>query len=383
MVIEMEIDVIKMDQNGIESYVGKLEAKTMVDVDRYKVDIYTRANKNGYQREVGEQRAKAFARYIKSGGLSLNSILLCIRENVKFKPEKKDFGTLNLSKDQILWFTDGQHRGKGFGFLYTDLGYDRKFETPVVIMTPANWQKVLEIVDEDKRMERIIYEECKEFLIINKTQKGVRSDLVERKFGQIEKMESDATLQGLPNPIKKDLVITPKAIEVADFLNEDGIWKNKIRAPGDPKGDTVVRQKSFTDSLKTIITHPLFSAFNSKELSTMLDSYWSAIAELCPEAVEYPKDYLLMKTAGVFVLHALFPSVAGYCKNNELKKDNFLEVLQGMEKGMSSDYWARKGEAGLTGSSQKSFGIIESRLKKILETANATKGQKPMRLYRF
>ena len=115
-----------------------------------RVDMKTRDNPDGYQREVSETRANAFGRYIgRAGGISSTAILLSLRsavtvgaeskkDNPRFDVEEKDsgYGTLSIPDDIPLWLVDGQHRVLGMNTLIEDNKYQdyEQFPLATVIM---------------------------------------------------------------------------------------------------------------------------------------------------------------------------------------------------------------------------------------------------------
>jgi hypothetical protein len=220
------------------------------------------------------------------------------------------------------------------------------------------------------------YEEAKQFIIINKTQKGVRSDLAERFLSKLFEEPEDIISQ-MPTAVTRGITWIPKAIEVSEKINErkDGVWYKKIRFPNDPKIVTLVSQKSFTESLRPIIRNELFDLYNVDEITEILVRYWNAIRELCPDAFKYPDEHSIQKTSGIFTLHKLFPLVASYC-DDKLTSEKIKEVLSKMERGMDSKYWHSSGEVGLAGTSQQAFSVIYKKLATYLENGNEKKIRK-------
>jgi hypothetical protein len=219
------------------------------------------------------------------------------------------------------------------------------------------------------------YEEAKQFVIINRTQKGIRSDLAERFLVELSRREGASVIAELPRRVTSGIEWKPKAIEIADKLNEkEGVWYQKIRLPNEPRLTTIVSQKSFTDALEPILTHPSFRDYTTEEIAEMMSRYWGAIAELCPEAFDNPNEYVIQKTTGVFTLHELFPSVASFCRDKsgraKLTQEKIYEVLSKMKICMTSEYWHIEGEAGLVGTSRKAFSILLSRLRESVQEGN-------------
>ena len=376
----MELDAIRVEQNGRELYVTTMTAEQLKNEEFVRVDEYSSANNRGYQRLPADSRISAFARYISQAkGISPLSVTLSAREPVKFRSTTGNVGKLSIPEKSPLWIVDGQHRIGGLRHLLDDHAEYGNFALPVVILPTYGVNGTQDPRDAE-------YEEAKEFLVINRTQKGVRADLAERFLGQLVRAEGAKVIQGLPSQITRGIEWVPKATEIVDKLNESGPWRGKIRMPNDPRGTTVAAQKSFTDSLEPILASADFKAYTSDEIAEFLRRYWAAISELCPEAFERPGDYVLQKTTGLFVLHGVFPTVARMAaKSGVITKETIKEVLERepLEEFMKSDYWSSSSGAGLMGSSLKAFGILEAKIQNALEEAaddRAPRGEKPYKL---
>ncbi len=216
--------------------------------DKLKVDIFHADTKQGYQRRPAEYRAKDFARYLAiAKGLSPTAVLLNIRdEGVEFEPIRKDedFGYLKVPDEFELWIVDGQHRIDGFRQLMEGPYYDQMadigaFKVPVVIMHQST-----------------PYDEAKQFLIINKTQKGVKPDLAERFIATMTRTESAQALASLPRDTTRDIEWRPKATEIVDIMNGSRIdefqgnpWFGRIQLPNEPRAQqSLARRTSRTRS---------------------------------------------------------------------------------------------------------------------------------------
>lgn len=350
----MELDAFEVKQNDETFYITYMNAEQISDIHKIKVDIYKHEKDEGYQRTISEKRSEEFARFIiNAKGVSPLSILINVRGKLLFKREKGHYGKLIIPDDSSMWIVDGQHRRGGIVFALSQFPEIKNFQIPVII---TNLKET--------------YDEAKQFIIINKTQKGVRSDLAERLLSKLLE-EPEEIISQMPKTVIRGITWIPKAIEISEIINdrEDSVWYNKIRFPNESKLMTLVSQKSFTDSLGPIIKNELFELYNTEEISEILVRYWNAIKELCSDAFNNPDEYLIQKTSGIFTLHKLFPLITSYC-GDKLTKEKMKEILSNMEKGMGSQYWHSTGEVGLTGTSQKAFNIIYRKLAIYLEKGN-------------
>jgi DGQHR domain-containing protein len=375
---EMRIPSIQLTQHGQKLYLATLPSSVIVDEERVQVDYYNAKTKKGYQRRPTLSRARDFARYIsKAHGISPTTILVSVRNTKgRFKAINGNdiMGYLDFPNDTVFWIVDGQHRAEGFRTLFTsgDESFDAEgFHVPVVIMN----------VDND-------YDEAKQFIIVNKTQKGVKSDLAEHFVSLMFRREKSQDLANLPRETTREIEWRPRATDIIDILNtrisdkpKDDFfgnpWYGKIQEPNEPKGDTVVSRKSLGDSLKLVLNSDAFRDYTTEELATLLVRYWRALESIYPQAFAEPELYLIQRTSGVFVLHRIFPRAAGIAGRNEkrLTKEQFEEVLRNMgEEFTDSMFWSTNGVVGLTGTSQKGFGILAAKLGDALEAGNSETG---------
>jgi DGQHR domain-containing protein len=351
----MKIKGYTVKQGKDTYYVGIMKVKDLIN--RGRVDTFSTVHNEGYQRSLSMARARAFGRYILSNNSSPLSILLNIRdEPVKENPE----GTLRFPEGVQMWVVDGQHRLEGLRFATEQDPSVGESDYPVVIMNQSSG-----------------YEEAWQFITINKTQKGVRTDLAERFLNQALKREGRKTLlelrdSGVLKGVLKNVEWVGKALEITDILNgtKTHPWYMKIRLPNEPKSGTIVAQKSFTDSIEPILKDSFFQGKDANAIASALINYWDAIWELCEEAFMDPRDHVIQKTTGVFVLHKIFPRISELCRDNYgnrvLTKEKIKSVIETLPM-MSSEYWSSSGEAGKKGTSRKAFASIVMEILEFLE----------------
>lgn len=343
----MKLRAIPFKQHGNTMYSAVLSAKDLVGHTR--VDIWHPTNENGYQREVSMQRARKFSNYITTE-ISPPAILANIRDVDKDKI-KYENGRLEIPDETILWLVDGQHRVAGLRELLESSGEKyENIELPVVIQVGDS-----------------VYQEAKQFVIVNTSQKRVRTDLGERFLQKAAKEE------GLENLIQKgirNIEWIPTAIEIVDALNNDhhSVWHNLIKLPNEPKGSTIVSQKGFSDSLKPLLKEDAtYFKKRPSYLTPILNQYWEAIKELCPAPFEVPQKFVMLKTTGVVVLHSILPRVISMIGNDSPDKSDFVRILEKIESLKDYSKWqSPEGEySKMTG--QKGFLIIKMELLDELE----------------
>ena len=343
----MKIRAIPFKQHGMTMYNAVLTAKDLSS--QTKVDVWHPTNEDGYQRDVSLPRARKFGNYITTE-ISPPAILANIRESDK-DSIKYENGKLEIPDNVSLWLVDGQHRVAGLHELLASSGKKyQDIEMPVVIMVGQS-----------------VYDEAKQFVIVNNSQKRIRTDLGERFLQKAAKIEGRDTLV---NKGIRNIEWTPTAIEIVDLLNNDdhSVWHNKIKLPNEPKGSTIVSQKAFSDSLKPLLKEDgRYFRRSASNVSPIINRYWEAISEICPAPFTEPENYVMLKTTGVVTLHAILPRVVQMIGNDSPQKSDFVKILSKIESIKDYSKWqSPDGEySRMTG--QKGFLIIKMELLEDLE----------------
>ena len=340
--IIMKVNAIPFVQHGTTMYNAVMSATQIVS--HYKADIWHPSNPDGYQRAVSIPRAKKFGRFV-AADVSPPALLANIRSEDKDKVNYAN-GQLEIPDDVQLWLVDGQHRAAGLAELVESAAEKYgNLQFPVIIM-----------LGED------VYEEAKQFVIVNSSQKRVRTDLGERFLQKQAKIEGTEKL--LQKGIK-NIEWVPTAIEIVDSLNtaDQGIWHDLIRLPNEPKGTTIVSQKGFSDSLKPLLKEDArYFRRSAAYISPIITRYWEAIKEVYPEPFESPEEFVLQKTTGVVTLHSILPRIVQRIGNESPTKEQFIEILEQIPSITDSSKWqSPDGEySRMTG--QKGFMIIKMEL---------------------
>lgn len=333
----MKLRAIEIKQGNTKFWISKVLLKDLMG--KVRADHQSPDNPDGYQREISKSRARKFGKFMEKGGISPITILLNIRKPGAIK---EGDGHIEIDEGVDWWIVDGQHRLEGLKIIAEE-------ENPLVrdIQLPIILMNVPQI------------EEAKNFLIINKTQKGVRTDLAERIFSIMVEKEGKEKSIDLPIDLWKH-----EALQIVDLLTTlpESPLKGMIKRPGE-KGAKPLKQVSVTDSLEPIVDNYKSFLPSLERLARALINMWSALKEICPECFIRPKDYLLLKTPGVFVVHKLFahllPTLSAA---KDLTKGMFLKIFKHPKVSLyfESEYWDRNNVEGWSrfGTSQKSFKII-------------------------
>ena len=367
--------------------------------DQLKVAEFSARTANspeeGYQRAVESTRARRFGRWLATGNnISPASILLSIRdEDVKMDnatyDEREanvtdDFGLrdansvdLKIQPDCKIWIVDGQHRIRGIKELAEA---DQKKIGNVNIAFTLLWGLN-------------VTAEAEQFVIINKTQKAVRTDLAERFVAKEYKRRGEVSVMADPNsPIFKKAPWLAKAMDVLDTLidpDRNTVWTDKVLLPNETRAKTMtVTQSAFTNSLETILRPKLGPLANEDsykicDIVDIIDDYWNAIKENCPTPFEprsethTPNDYALQQTVGVSSLHLLLTMLLNdfkgvLARDRERRTRQFTELLA-VDGIQNVDHWdrtipdmdgtdAKGGKWTMMGTNQKTFKIVSDKI---------------------
>jgi len=375
-------ELLKLDQQD-QLKVAEFSART------------TNSPEEGYQRAVESTRARRFGRWLATGNnISPASILLSIRdEDVKMDnatyDEREanvtdDFGLrdansvdLKIQPDCKIWIVDGQHRIRGIKELAEA---DQKKIGNVNIAFTLLWGLN-------------VTAEAEQFVIINKTQKAVRTDLAERFVAKEYKRRGEVSVMADPNsPIFKKAPWLAKAMDVLDTLidpDRKTVWTDKVLLPNETRAKTMtVTQSAFTNSLETILRPKLGPLANEDsykicDIVDIIDDYWNAIKENCPTPFEprsethTPNDYALQQTVGVSSLHLLLTMLLNDFKgvlkrDRESRTRQFTELLA-VDGIQNVDHWdrtipdmdgtdAKGGKWTMMGTNQKTFKIVSDKI---------------------
>ena len=348
----MDLPVIKVNQSGRTLYLGSMTAQDMLMTcitTEWDPSLGWDLQAQGYQRQPHEKHFKGIATYLSSTPSPFlpNGALLSSRDTeygeLKFKGVAKagagEFGVLTIPKGRQLFVVDYQHRLHAFRILIGGGRADalRDYTVPVTIMP-----------DVEK------YEEIKQFHVINSKQRRIDTDLALALLQTMAATASDEELRTLVGP-GRGYRIRATRLTFLVAARDKGPWSGRIRQPHDlPQPDAVLSLKSFADSLRPVISpRSPVSQLSDDRLIDLIDSFWSALADLMGAAFAQPRQYLIQRTPGVFAMHivaakTLFRLCGGdkdFTKGNIRKHLASCDesVKRGQEKYMTSDFWATGG----------------------------------------
>lgn len=301
---DFKFPALQVRQNGETMYVAVLPVEDlfeMVDVHIWDPDLPEENSeeyiqKQGYQRKAMPRHYKKVSSYVRKPNAILpTSILLSARKPLSFTNggSESHAGELLVKKeDGPLWVIDGQHRLAGIQHAIEEKGKTSLLNFPLTVCILTNVDKFTEV---------------SQFHIVNSTAKGVRTDLADRLMLLMHQMRPDEVKENIQ---PKDLWRL-RSTRITRLMNQQkgSPWYQRIQAPNSPKGDSVVSERSFSTSLKPILHDGAMSNYGDEEIVKWLTAFWTAVAELMPEAFAAPRDYAVQKTPGVYSFHMVIPNV--------------------------------------------------------------------------
>jgi len=317
------VAAVRMIQDDVTVYLAAIPAHVIAEIGIVNVfhpDKEDSDPEQGYQRAPSRQHASKIKTYLldpTQKRLMPSATLLSSRAPLEFAPiGDSNVGELRLTRP--IYIVDGQHRSLGLQLAAEEDEEVGLFTVPAVI---------LEAVDRN--------EEIRQFYTINKTAKGVRSDLADALL---------KSLGALNDPARQWL---ETAINVAEHLNKipGGPWKDRIKRPNGAAG--IVSQRSMTESLKQI-TSSVLRGVDAVTIAAAVNNFWEALRTLMPEAFENPKDSVVQKTNGVFVWNEV---AAEYFRrrmisDRDLSAARMVAELEQLDETISSDFWATRQKGG-------------------------------------
>ena len=294
-------------------------------IERCDIDRWTPGNTRGYQRQPKENRFKSrpgsIVRYLtKDQGCFPTSILINVRGNLKYHMEKDlgwfTIGRLEIGDDETLWLLDGQHRIEA---LRRAKEGNLKFEDyPVVV-------SVLHLPNR--------FDELMHFYLVNRRQRRVPIDLVNKHLQQMLKERGENWLQEFEG---KAGLYRGKAAEIVDILNVNprSPWKGRIRQVTEIRRDEhLVRDTKMIKLIADILRTKECAGLKNEDSADLLVDYWNSIKRLFPGAFADPRSYTLLGDQGISSFHMLFPTIYRKCvEGGIVTEDRMTELLGKLKK---------------------------------------------------
>jgi hypothetical protein len=352
----IKVPVITFEQKGIRNYVGVMKARDILDVWQVDRFIENQCILRGYQRQEEENRMREVYKYVEECQIPIIPAILASVRMGSFKKTYENFGILELPRIiGALEIVDGQHRIGGFWVIKRliegeKIGRRRlaeeeisrldsllDFEIPVHFIDAQSAVKRMEELTSPEVKENMLKELNKEslgpedvervhFFVINKTQKAIRPSLKET----LAYLICASGIKGIPIIEKerwKADIATPLALDLHFVQNSP--LRGMINISGARGLGRPVQLASFVKSLEPLAKNVNFVSLERPEQLDYLKVYWSTIAKLLPAAFQMDtyKDYLILKTLGVYVLNRLANDIFNWCLAKGVKKPSESDIM--------------------------------------------------------
>jgi DGQHR domain-containing protein len=325
------------EKTPITLYLGVINAEDLID-GRADIPNYDAEKKTGYQRPPTPSRITSLSRYVLGkGGLLPTAILVNVRNGAQFTPNGAGFGTLRVPEGERLWIMDGQHRYKGLRTAH-ERRQPLKYDVPVVFTSGF---------DEDGEMHV--------FYTVNHEQRSVSTDLTATLFAR----DIATRLQGGEDTAKD---VTPTELRnlaaqrIAEALNEHegGPWHNRISLASElPDTKTKpIRLKVFSGSLQAFLKDRWAAGqveiCDYRKLVQVVETYWSAVASLMPDAFANHAKYAVQRPLGAYVFNGLLPDIVFRADRAQDWSEGFFKrEMSRLEEWVTEDKWRLNGEEPL------------------------------------
>ncbi|MCH8186349.1 MAG: DGQHR domain-containing protein [Chloroflexi bacterium] len=337
----LRIPVIKATQRDFTIYIGRMTARQLLDsgiTTEWDPSLGWDLEQQGYQRAPVERHYRQIGRFLAREGEPLmpTAALLAARESelglLPFEeiPDSGGLGHITIPDGRYLCIVDYQHRWRGLRYAIEDLKAEhlQEFIVPVVILADAP-----------------IFEEIRQFYLVNNKQKRIDTDLA-LTLMQAMATESDLEeLYNLAGPGNRFRIRATRLVAaIAGMPNTP--WTGRIAAPNVRVPSQVASLKSFVDSLR-----PLVSArspvrdLDDPSLVAVIVNYWMGIKQVMPGPFASPEQYSIQKSPGLFVMHRVAAAhVFPLCISNlDFAPDSVAGILRKSQTYMADSFWQTGG----------------------------------------
>ena len=290
------LHLLAFKQEGMQMYTGVMTAEQIFECTDSAYEIGT-PDATGYPLEAGNSVAMAFARYLKENPKPLVQTALLFGYRRAFGVAVGSDGrvTAEIPAGEKLRVIDGKHRIRGFRIAIDKFRIERlrSYCVPVVIA------EKLDEIDEQYLS-----------LMFHETSIRWRSGL-DRNLQDQHIFREHCAGGKFPDGIRSDWANKADAICKAINANAKSPWHGRIQM-GDEnrKEQHVVKELTFTQSLKELGTSKAYKHHSPEEVTKLLTEYWLAWKALVPDAFNNAEKYVLMKSAGLNICHMLLVDIS-------------------------------------------------------------------------
>lgn len=322
----MKLTARKVHQNGVTFFETALPAITITDEKLVTPDRWNPMTKKGYQREISTTSVADLVTYLREGTeLAILPTNVTLNARTPFKITELKDGIVEIEiKDFPLYVIDGQHRIMGLRQAIVADTNDR--------INEDTFELGVTLTQFDLR------DEMYHFRNINSRQHRPPRSLSDTLTGTL------ATDHGIiPNSSSERGRIRATEVIYRLGTDSDSPWYNRIALGG-------IHRRSFhmgTQAALTSSITPMFTngRFGDEEESidhiySIFRNWWSALAEVYPQAFEHPVQYTFMRNQGYIVWNRVLGRILTNWNFNPTR-DQMLDALteQATMNGWESETW--------------------------------------------
>jgi DGQHR domain-containing protein len=239
-----------------------------------------------------------------------------------------------VSGRALFHVVDGQHRVEALVKLIEENAEWEAFLIPFVCMVGATTD-----------------EEMEQFYVVNSRAKSVRTDLA---FALLRKLSSDPKMmERLEEKGRAWQVAAEKLVE--DLADTSLVWRGLIRLPAAEKGLTTMPSASMVNSLKPLLTSPLFGRLRQDQQQQVIEAFWTGLRDLMRPAFDEPQKFVIQKGVGVTAMHTILVDVLEIVRSTGrsiIDATTYSEIMR-----PSRSWRARLRTASGPRSAEPSFGV--------------------------
>ena|SRR3972149_2417680 len=283
---------MKFQQHDINLYTFNMSYKDLLDF--VEVIPHSEDHPDYPQRPISSDRLESVAEYVSDRNYIPPSIVLNLYKSVLVKDLEPLANVGKISEIRIpkdgkkhAYCLDGQHRL--FAFDISRVGEklsigNASFEYAIVAFHNVPFPRLVE-----------------QYMTINTKQEKVNPDQIVTMKGRLVQLQDPEQ----------------KAFNLATLFSKrpDSVLKDRIFfMPGDK--NKIIKVKRFVQLVKPYLLdqNAILGTLVVDDIYRMMNAYLKAWQQLFPEAWNHPKNYVLLKTAGIETMFTLFEPAYRRCK---------------------------------------------------------------------
>lgn len=358
----MKLDALKFEQGKYKGYLTYVKTSVAAEgadwpiqgtLDGFfAIDQRTEKNKEGYQRPANKPRYKAFGEFLNTEYGFCPTAIVCNIRKESCKDLKHEKGQITIPNNTNIYVCEGQHRL--LGYIYALKEYNLDFDIPFILLN-------------ESKDEEIVH-----FYLINQKQKTVATDLAEINLKAYQD-RNNRFIPGAKFTQEKDL-----AIEITQKLNETPTspFYKSVQVTGESIRSTI-KATTFHNAIEEVVkeSDEIWERKDQvDQVYNVVYCAWRAIKGRMPQSFQEPRDYVTLKSSGIFVINRIIAKTLDNMterkgdKKKLSEQDYHLLFSNDIVARFFTDEWWKSGASAIDdgaasfGSSQGSFRRIQNQI---------------------